>query len=240
SSSTHALVGGIVGSVVAASGGSFRYIVWGAPDHIMHSTGIWKVVLALFLSPLIGFVGGFLCFTVGIFLLMRVSSRVNKYLKEAQWLTVAALAFGHGANDTQKAMGVIMLSLNAVGLTHSTEIPPWVRFVVGMAMVAGIVALVPGIVKRVGGIYRLRPIHGLSTELASAVIVIGGSLIGGPVSASQVIASTVMGVGTAERRKGVHWLIARDMLLAWFLTIPCSGVLAVCVYSLIHLIPFIG
>jgi len=235
SSSTHALVGGIVGAVVAGGRG-FRYVVWGTPDHIMHANGVWKVVLSLFLSPLIGFVAGYFCIVLAVFLLLKATTRINEPLKKCQWVTVAALAFGHGANDTQKAMGVIVLGLNAAGVAHSSEIPLWVRILVGTAMGCGIVSLVPGIVKRVGNIYRMRPIHGLVTEFASAVVVLAGSATGGPVSASQVIASTVMGVGTAQRRKGVHWLIARDMLMAWFLTIPCAGALAAFLYFLFELI----
>lgn len=231
SSSTHALVGGIIGSVVTASGG-WQFIVWGTPGHIIHPTGVWKVILSLFISPLLGFAGGYICFALGMFLLMRATTRINKWLKLSQWLSVGALAFGHGSNDTQKAMGVIVLALNAAGWTHNTEIPLWVRTLVGLLMSAGIISLVPGIVRRVGRIYRMRPFHGLATEVASAAIVLAGSATGGPVSASQIIASTVMGVGTAERRKGVHWLIARDMLVAWFLTIPCSGLLACCTYEI--------
>jgi PiT family inorganic phosphate transporter len=232
SSSTHALVGGIVGAVVAGSHG-FRYIVWGTPDHIMHANGVWKVILSLFLSPLIGFVAGYFTIVIAIFLLLKATTRVNEPLKKWQWVTVAALAFGHGANDTQKAMGVIVLGLNAAGVMQTSEIPLWVRLVVGTAMGCGIISMVPGIVKRVGNIYRLRPIHGLVTEFASAIVVCAGSATGGPVSASQVIASTVMGVGTAQRRKGVHWLIARDMLMAWFLTIPCAGLLAWLIYLIL-------
>jgi PiT family inorganic phosphate transporter len=101
-------------------------------------------------------------------------------------------------------------------------------------MSCGIASLVPGIVKRVGGgIYKMRPLHGFVTEASSAIIVMVGSATGGPVSASQVIASTVMGVGTAERKKGVHWLIARDMIVAWMITIPFSGLLAYIVFELL-------
>lgn len=232
SSSTHALVGGIVGAVVSGSHG-WQYIVWGTPGAMMHPTGIWKVVLSLFLSPLIGFGAGYICFMVAIFLLLKATTKINTLLKQLQWLTVAALAFGHGANDTQKAMGVIVLALNAAGLAHQTTIPLWVRILIAFAMALGIISLVPGIVKRVGNIYRMRPLHGLVTEFASAVVVVTGSATGGPVSASQVIASTVMGVGTAQRRKGVHWLIARDMLMAWFLTIPCAGLLAALIQTVI-------
>jgi PiT family inorganic phosphate transporter len=232
SSSTHALVGGIIGSIVAATG-SWKYIIWGDPDHILQSTSIYKVVFSLFLSPLIGFFAGFICFFAVLLLLLRASSRANKGLKQMQWLTTAALAFGHGSNDTQKAMGVIVIALNASGVSAEHAIPLWVRLLVGTAMAFGILSLVPGIVRRVGGIYKMRPIHGFVSELSSAAVVLLGSATGAPVSASQIIASTVMGVGAAQRRKGVHWLIARDMLMAWFLTIPCSALLSAASHALI-------
>ncbi len=226
SSSTHALVGGILGAVFAGSGG-LQHIVWGDPDHVLHSTGIWKVVFSLFLSPLIGFLAGYVVLYITIFCLLRASTRANKTLKHLQVLTTAVLAFAHGANDTQKAMGILVLTLNAGGFMTGDEIPLWVRILTGTAMAVGVASLAPGIVKRVGlGIYRLRPLHGFVTEFASAGVVLVGSITGGPVSASQVIASAVMGLGTAQRRKGVHWLVARDMLIAWFLTIPCSALLA--------------
>lgn len=226
SSSTHALVGGIVGAVYAGSGG-WQHIVWGDPDHVLHSTGIWKVVFSLFLSPLVGFAAGYVCLQVTVLLLSRASTRANNGLKKMQVFTTAVLAFAHGANDTQKAMGILVLTLNAGGYMIGDDIPFWVRLLTGTAMAVGIASLAPGIVKRVGlGIYRLRPLHGFVTEFSSAAVVLIGSITGGPVSASQVIASAVMGIGTAQRKKGVHWLVARDMLIAWFLTIPCSALLA--------------
>jgi PiT family inorganic phosphate transporter len=226
SSSTHALVGGILGAVFAGSGG-LQHIVWGDPDHVLHSTGIWKVVFSLFLSPLIGFAAGYICLLGTLVVLMGATTRANKGLKQMQILTTAVLAFAHGANDTQKAMGILVLTLNAGGYMTGDEIPLWVRILTGAAMAVGVASLAPGIVKRVGlGIYRLRPLHGFVTEFSSAAVVLVGSITGGPVSASQVIASAVMGIGTAQRKKGVHWLVARDMLIAWVLTIPCSAVLA--------------
>jgi inorganic phosphate transporter, PiT family len=226
SSSTHALVGGMLGALFAAGHG-FRYVVWGELGGLVHPTGVYKVVISLFASPLIGFLAGYLCFRLTILLLSRASIRISRTFKWAQFATIPVLAFAHGANDTQKAMGIVVLALDAANYLPNNDIPMWVRLVSGSAMAVGIASLVPGIVKRVGGgIYRMRPVHAFVTEFASAAVVLSGSVTGGPVSASQVIASTVMGVGTAQRRKGVHWLIARDMLLAWFFTIPFSGMLA--------------
>ncbi|HEY9785624.1 MAG TPA: inorganic phosphate transporter [Candidatus Obscuribacterales bacterium] len=229
SSSTHALVGGILGSVLVAGGGE-KYIVWGTANNFIHPTGMCKVVISLFLSPIVGFVAGYVTFLMIMLVLMRASFRVNVLLKGAQWLTLATLAFGHGANDTQKAMGVIMLALSAVGVSEGS-IPLWVRLLSGLAMVSGIVSIAPRIVKRVGtGIYRMRPVHGFVTQLSSASVVFFNSLAGGPVSASQVIASSVMGVGTAERKKGVNWLVAQEMLITWLLTIPGAAMLSAVFY----------
>jgi PiT family inorganic phosphate transporter len=233
SSSTHALVGGILGALYAG-GHSFKYVIWGDPGYLIHPTGVYKVVISLFASPVLGFAAGYLFYKIVMFALSRATTRVNKPLRGLQWITVALLAFGHGANDTQKAMGIVLLALSAVTHGGITEIPLWVRIISGLAMACGIASLVPGIVKRVGGgIYKMRPLHGFVTEASSAIIVMVGSATGGPVSASQVIASTVMGVGTAERKKGVHWLIARDMIVAWMITIPFSGLLAYIVFELL-------
>jgi inorganic phosphate transporter, PiT family len=154
SSSTHALIGGMVGGVIAGSG-TTKYVVWGQFGDIVNATGVARVAVSLFLSPVIGFLFGYACLRLIYALLIRASTRVNRRLKELQWLTVACLAFGHGANDTQKAMGILILSLQAVGLWHENYIPWWIRVAVGLAMALGIVSLAPGIVKRVGsGIYK--------------------------------------------------------------------------------------
>jgi inorganic phosphate transporter, PiT family len=232
SSSTHALVGGILGAIFAATGDT-RHIVWGTVPDLFHATGVAKIALSLFVSPVVGFAAGFILLQIANFCLRGATTHVNKPIKQIQWLTVALLAFGHGANDTQKAMGVIVLALNSLGYfgPHG-EIPLWARLVTGAAMAVGVASLVPGIVRRVGsGIYRLRPLHGLATQVSSAGILMVASLTGGPVSATQVISSSVMGVGTADRIKGVHWLVAKDMLLAWFLTIPCSAAVAALIYT---------
>lgn len=234
SSSTHALVGGLIGSIYGASG-SFKYVIFGDFGYLIHPTGVAKVIVTLFLSPLIGFGAGYICLRLAMIVFAKASSRLSVALKRMQWLVLPILAFGHGANDTQKVMGLIVMCLaGSIPAPGDMVIPLWVRLLVGLAMTSGVVAMTPGIVKRVGsGIYPQRPVHGFVSELASAIVVTFGSLTGGPVSASQVIASTVMGVGYAERRKGVHWLVAKDMLVAWFLTIPCSGLLAFSVYTLV-------
>lgn len=226
SSSTHSLVGGLLGAIVAADG--TQYIRWGSFGYLVHPSGVCKILLSLIASPLVGFTAGYFVLAITVTLLRRASSSVNAYLKRAQWLTLALMAFGHGANDTQKAIGVMLLAGHAVGLMQNeSTIPLWMKVLTGLAMSVGVLSLTPKIVKRVGsGIYKLRPVHGFAAGVATAGVLIVASATGGPVSATQVIASSVMGVGSAERRKGVHWQVARDICIAWFLTIPCAGLLA--------------
>ncbi len=231
SSSTHALVGGLLGAVVAAGGGT-QLIIWGEYRHIIDATGLAKVLVSLFLSPLVGFAAGFITFKITMLLLLRATSRVNRFLKLAQLPALALVSFGHGANDTQKVMGVAMLALSSFGM-HVSAIPMWVRLLTATAMVLGIASLAPRIVRKVGtDIFRLRPVHGFVTQAAAAAVLCYASATGGPVSASQVISCAVMGVGTAERKKGVHWLVAKEMLIAWFITIPGAALGSAVMYYL--------
>jgi len=226
SSSTHALVGGVLGSVIA-EGNGMRYVVMGTPDSLLHPTGFWKVLISLFVSPLLGFLGGYLLFIFMLFLLRNASTRIGKWLNASQILTVTLLAFGHGANDTQKAMGVIVLALNATRSEPLTDIPSYVRIMTGAAMVFGIISLSPAIVRRVGGgIFKIQSLHALVAQMSAAAIVAYGSATGGPVSASQIISSSVVGAGAAQRKKGVHWKVVTDMLLAWTFTIPGAALFA--------------
>lgn len=241
SSSTHALVGGVLGAVLAGSG-SFNSILWGDFGWLVHATGLTRIVCSLFVSPLCGFAVGYVVLLLSVMILRRASNELNGQLKLLQWVAVPLLAFGHGANDSQKTMGLIVLSLYSAGLVaNRDEVPFWVRLITGIALALGVVSLAPRIVRRVGEIYRMRPLHGLVAEGASGVIVLVASVTGGPLAASQVIASTVIGVGTAERKKGVQWVIAKEMVRAWCLTIPSAGIVAFIFYSLIfcHLNQFL-
>lgn len=227
SSSTHALFGGLIGGLVAASG--TKYLLWGDAN-IFHPSGIYRVITSLFISPLLGFLAGYAGLKLASIVLVRAKNRINKWLKGAQAVTVGMLAFGHGANDPQKAMGIILIALHSAGIYSGDEIPLWVRIASGISIAAGVASLAKGIVRRVGKIYRLRILHGFVTESAAGGLVLASSLIGFPVSTSQVISSTVMGVGSCERAKDVHWLVARDILASWFMTMPLAGLLAFLLY----------
>lgn len=233
SSSTHALFGGILGALLAASG--TKYIVWG-DFNLWHPTGVCKILISLFISPMLGFFAGYVMINLVTMLLSRANQEVNRWLKFCQCITVALLAFGHGSNDPQKTMGVILLVLHATGVYSGQEIPFWVRAACGVSIALGVMSLAPGIVKRVGsGIYKLRVVHGFVMEAAAGAIVVLSSLTGCPVATSQVISSTIMGVGSGERYKDVRWLVARDILISWLLTIPCAGLFAYVLYiSVFH------
>lgn len=232
SSSTHALMGGFLGALLA--GGGTKYIVWGRFD-LFHPTGFAKILVSLFASPVIGFVMGYVMLNITLLMLMRASNEVNKFLKLSQTVTVGLLAFGHGANDPQKTMGIILIALHSAGYYKGDDIPFWVRLATGVSIAFGVMSLAPGIVKRVGtGIYKLKVLHGFVTEAAAGFIVVLSSITGCPVSTSQVISSTVMGVGSGERFKDVRWLVARDILVSWFLTIPAASMFA----YIIYLFPF--
>jgi PiT family inorganic phosphate transporter len=240
SSSTHALVGGILGAVAAAGG--VNLINWGEMNQLWNATGVSRVICSLMLSPPSGFVAGYLFLNLFTFLLRRATMKANSWVQRSQWLAVSALAFGHGSNDPAKSMGLIILALTSAGVTNLGGVPFYIKLVTGIAMVLGVISFAQLIVKRVGtGIYKLRPLHALCSELASASILTGASLTGGPVSASQVIASSIMGVGAGARFRGVQWLVAKDMLLAWLLTIPCSGLLAALIHAVLlsHLSPVV-
>ncbi len=233
SSSTHALVGGLIGSMIAAAHG-LKYVNIGHINDIIHSTGVARVLLSLFISPLIGIAAGYLLLRVAALLLVSATPVMNKVLRLLQWITVPILAFAHGANDTQKAMAVIVLSLQSCGISHSGLVPLWARIITGIAMAFGVIMLAPGIVKRVGyDIFKLRPLHGFVVEVASEAVILTASLIGGPVATSQVISSAVVGVGSSQRIKAVRWLVFKDIFAAWFLTIPCAGLFAYLLYVLV-------
>lgn len=227
SSSTHALFGGIIGAALAAGGQ--EAIARGNFDPF-HATGMGKAIISLIASPLLGFVAGYTLLGIVGLLLVRATTRVNKPLQHLQILALAMLAFGHGANDPQKAMGILMLSLRSAHLYDGTDIPLWVRAATGIAIALGVMSVAPGIVRRVGRIYKMRMIHGFVLQFAAGGLLLGSSLTGFPVSTSQVVSSTLMGVGTQERLKDVHWLVARDIVISWCMTIPCTSLVAGALY----------
>jgi len=226
SSSSHALVGGLTGAVTAGYGAD--HVVWGIGEALAgRPTGVAKVILALLISPLLGFLVGFLLHRAARFLLRAATPAVNGPLRRGQWFTAAALAFSHGTNDAQKGMGVITLILVLSGQLDRFEVPVWVMALSAAVMTLGTTLGGWRIVRTMGfGLYKLRPLHGLNVQLASGLVILGASAIGGPVSTTHVVSTSIMGVGASERPRAVRWQRARDIVLAWLLTLPGAAALA--------------
>lgn len=213
SSSSHALIGGLIGAAVVDSG-------WG----VIKMAGIEKVLLVLFTSPLIGFALGFIITRLIMLACWKASPKVNWIFKKGQIVTAIALALSHGTNDAQKSMGIITLGLVTTGFLTKFEVPIWVIF-----LCAGMIALGTSVggwklIKTLGAkFYRIRPMDGFSAQLTSALVILGASLFGGPVSTTQVVSTAIMGVGSAERVNKVRWGVASEIAIAWLLTIPATA-----------------
>lgn len=223
SSSSHALIGGFMGAVVIAAG-------WSA----IQLPGLEKVLIALFTSPIIGYLIGFIVLRIIMLLSWNASPRVNSIFKRSQILTALALAFSHGTNDAQKTMGIITLALMTGGYLDVFAVPFWV-----ILLCAGMIALGTAVggwklIKTLGGkFYKIRPVDGFASQLAGAVVILGASILGGPVSTTQVVSSAIMGVGAADRVNKVRWGVAGEIATAWFLTIPATALVAAGMYWII-------
>jgi PiT family inorganic phosphate transporter len=224
SSSSHALVGGLVGATLVAGGASA--VNWGG-FHGWRPFGVVGVLLALAISPVLGALTGWWMERSARRALRRADRRVTRPLRNGQWGTSAALAFAHGANDAQKSMGLITLALVSAGTIQSFVVPLWVKAVCAAAMTGGTALGGWRIVRTIGrGIYRIRPLDGLASQGASTLVIAGAAAIGAPVSTTHVVASSVVGVGAAQRFRHVRWPVAREILLAWVLTMPACALSA--------------
>jgi len=223
SSSSHALFGGLIGAVGV-----------GAGLKAIQLAGLEKVLLALFISPILGLVLGYLFTKVIFFLARGATPKINWFFRRTQIITGIALAFSHGTNDAQKTMGVITLGLLITGYLTTFTVPVWV-----IALSAGAIALGTGLggwrlIRTLGGkFYKIRPVHGFAVQMTSALVVLGASLVGGPVSTTQVVSSAIMGVGSAERVSKVRWGVAGEIAIAWLVTIPATALVAAGAYWLI-------
>lgn len=216
SSSSHALVGGLIGAAVIEGGFG-----------VVKLAGLGKVLIALAISPPIGLATGFLVTKLILFLARASSPRINNFFKRGQIVTAIALALSHGTNDAQKTMGIITLGLVTAGALPTFHVPLWVVGICAGAIAAGTATGGWRLIKTLGGkFYKIRPMHGFNTQVASAAVIIGAALLGGPVSTTQVVSSAIMGVGSAERISKVRWGTAGQIAIAWLTTIPVTAILA--------------
>lgn len=233
SSSSHALVGGLAGAVVVSVGA--QHVAWGF-DELLHGhvTGVMKVLAALLLSPLIGFWVGFGLQRLMLRLLAGARPTMNRNLRNMQFLTAAGLGFSHGANDAQKSMGILTLVLLLGGFIDRFEVPLWVMFACATAITLGILSGGWRIVRTLGfAIYKLRPLHALDSQCASAAVILGASALGAPVSTTHVVATSIMGIGAAERPKAVRWAKAGEIATTWLITMPGAALVSVLFYYLL-------
>jgi PiT family inorganic phosphate transporter len=231
-------IGGIVTVDPAAAtevigAGLAGAVAWG-----LHPVGVLGTLVALAISPVLG--GGVAVLGIRGFrrLARRATSRIRSPINAGQWVMSAGLAFSHGANDAQKAVGIVAALLLASGHLDSLNAPLWVTASCSLALTLGTAIGGWRIIQTVGRrIYRLKPAEGLVTESSSAAVIFGASLLGAPTSTSQVVASAVVGAGAGRRRwHHINWLVVRQIALAWLITLPSSAALAIGAYGILQVV----
>ena len=226
SSSSHALVGGLVGAVLVAYG----------PDKIVWK-GLFYVIVVLMTSPILGLFFGTLFLRITLHLSRDATPKAKTFFNRIQILSSVALSLSHGANDAQKPMGLVMMSMVILGLSPTFHVPFWVIISCATAIALGTASGGWRIIKTVGSkIYRLRSVHAFCAQTSSASVILAASLIGGPVSTTHVVSSSIMGVGAGQRISAVRWGVAKTIILAWFVTIPASAAVAALTFFVIRLV----
>ena len=226
SSSSHALIGGLLGGSLAAAGPA----AWDVQGIV------GKVLIPLFTSPLIGFVLGLAAMVILLNVFRRANPKVlNRRFRLAQVGSASFMAFSHGSNDAQKTMGIITLALVLAGVLDEFVVPIWVILVSATAISLGTAAGGWRIIRTMGTkVVKLDPVHGFAAETTAALVILGASRLGVPVSTTHVISSAIMGVGSSDRFSAVRWGIAGNIVVAWVLTIPASGLVAGLVYAVLR------
>lgn len=226
SSSSHALIGGLVGAGLSAFG----------PDCVQWA-GFGKILLVLISSPIIGLgVGGLVMLILFWVFQYSDSMKVNKIFLKLQVLSACMMAFSHGSNDAQKSMGIITLALFAAGLLNEFVVPTWVILACASAMAGGTAVGGWRIIRTMGGkIFRLEPINGFAADFSSATVIYTASMMGMPVSTTHVVSSSIMGVGAAKRVSGVRWETAQNIVTAWLVTIPSAGLIGAVTFQIINI-----
>lgn len=229
SSSSHALIGGLLGAAIAFSG-SLSIVNW--------INFFDKILLWLFLSPCIGFLAGFILMNLlNIFLKSWRPATVTKVFSKAQILSAALMALNHGGNDAQKSMGIITMALLSGGLIPQFEVPLWVKITCALAMAAGTSVGGWKIIKTMGvNMARLAPVNGFAAETGAAAVIFTATMLHSPVSTTHIISTSIMGVGAAKRLTSVRWTVAKDIVWAWVLTIPITALLSGLIFYLINMV----
>jgi inorganic phosphate transporter, PiT family len=230
SSSSHALIGGLLGASAAAIG----FGAWQVGGIV------GRVIVPLVSSPIIGFAVGFALMVVIFNVFRRAHPKtMNDRFRRLQVLSAAFMAFSHGSNDAQKTMGVMTLALVSAGIIPDFKVPLWVIILAASAISLGTAAGGWRIIRTMGTkVVKLDPVHGFAAETTAATIIFGASTLGVPVSTTHVISSAILGVGSSDRFNAVHWGVARRIGVAWVLTLPASGIVAALSYLVLK--PILG
>jgi inorganic phosphate transporter, PiT family len=228
SSSSHALIGGLIGAAWAAAGSGA--VQW--------NNFAGKILVPLFSSPVLGIVIGFTFMVVILNLFVHANpSRMNDRFRKLQVISATYMALAHGSNDAQKTMGIMTLALFSAGAIPNHNVPIWVILIAATAMSCGTAAGGWRIMKTMGQrVVKLDPVHGFAAETTAASIIMAASHFGMPVSTTHVISTAIMGVGTSDRIKAVRWGIARGIVTAWILTIPAAAIIAATSYLILHFV----
>jgi PiT family inorganic phosphate transporter len=225
-SSTHALVGGLMGAAILDAG--LEAVRWGPFDTQGDLSGVIGILLGLLVAVALGLTVAFLLERLALRGLEHATSRVGKVVRRAQWFTSAGLAFSHGSNDAMKTVGIVAAMLVATGRSEDLSAPLWL--VIASAAMVTLGTSLGGwpIVRTVGQrIFPLRSIDGLVSQSTSAGVIIAGTIVGAPISTSQVVSSSVVGIGFGRRRWGhLGWRIVRDIGVAWLTTVPAAALIA--------------
>ncbi len=215
SSSSHALIGGLLGATILAAGtGSVKW-----------SGVVGKVLVPLVSSPVVGFVGAF-CLMIGLYWIFQRANRrpLTRGFRRLQVLSAGYMAFAHGSNDAQKTMGIVTLALFSAGVIPTVQVPIWVIVIAASAISLGTAVGGWRIMRTMGRkVVELEPIHGFAAETTAATVLLATAHLGMPVSTTHVISSAIMGVGSSKGRRGVHWGVARNILVAWVVTLPATA-----------------
>ena len=215
SSSSHCLIGGVAGAVLATSG----------PSNVLWAGIVEKVLIPTLCAPLIGFAMGIALMVIILWVFRKAHPGVlQRRFRLAQLVSASFMAFSHGSNDAQKTMGVITLALFAAGEIPTADVPLWVKL--SSAVVIGLGTYSGGrrIIRTLGmRLVKLTPVHGFAAETAASAVLLGTAHFGFPVSTTHVISTSIMGVGATQRLSAVRWGLTRDILVAWVLTLPAAG-----------------
>ncbi len=258
SSSSHALIGGLVGAAVASAANGWGAVIWSAPvaGKPWYASGglIYKVILPMFTSPVLGFAVGFVWMAVMYVALERFRpATINAVFRKLQIFSAGFLGFSHGSNDAQKTMGIIALALFAATQAGSLEHLPgalkflrtpefriaiWVKILCACTMAAGTAAGGRRIIKTIGRkVARLQPVNGFAADTTSASVLLTTAHLGMPVSTTHVVSTSIMGVGTARSFRAMRWDLVESIVWTWFLTLPATGLMS---YGLMRLMQMSG